>query len=172
MFALSAICLQGEHILSSKQNADILEMIYKTKRMPKLIVVDADGDIVTAANGQVSSDNRSLVRIIKKEALFRTKVQLVAPFGQKVRATLNPDDLMGITAALFSARPGRTRLLEAPAEVWEWFKAEKISASCSGHTSSINSPDKDLPLRETTDEEIDTLLDYFGSSKDQNTGDN
>ena len=144
-------------------------MIYLTKRMPKLIVVDADGDIVTAANGQVSSDNRSLVRVIKREVLFRTKVQLVAPFGQKVRATLNPDDLIGTTAALFSARPGRTRLLEAPDEVWNWFKEESLSASCTGHQSASG---KDFQSKETTDADIDGLLAYFGNSKNQHTGEN
>lgn len=95
-----------------------------TTKIIKLIVVDADGEIITAANGLVSSDNRELVRLVKKEAKISTPVQLVAPFGRTVYANLDPEDLVGITAALFSARPGRTRLLEAPAEVWEWLEED------------------------------------------------
>lgn len=139
-------------------------MIYKTKRMPTLIVVDADGDIITAANGQLSSDNPELVRIVKREALFRRKVQLVAPFGKKIRANLNPEDIMGVTAALFSARPGRTRLLEAPTEVWDWFKEEHSAAVCTGSGSEPS--DKDFKFKEMTDSDTGTLLSYF-ESKDQ-----
>lgn len=98
------------------------------KKITKLIVVDADGEIVTAANGLVSSDNRELVRLIKKEAKIGTSVQLVPPFGREVTASLDPEDLVGITAALFSARPGRTRLLEAPAEVWDWLEEDHDNA--------------------------------------------
>jgi hypothetical protein len=137
-------------------------MIYQTKRMPKLIVVDADGDIITAANGQLSSNNQELVRIIKREVLFRRKVQLIAPFGKKVRANLQPEDLIGITAALFSARPGRTKLLEAPAEVWEWFKEASAEASCGGNTSS----GKDFKFKEMTDSDVEATLLYFSAKKE------
>lgn len=99
-------------------------MIYNTKRLPKLIVVDADGDIITAANGQISSDNRELIQIIKREVSLGTRTQLIPPFGSLIRASLDPDDLIGLTAALFSARPGRTKLLEAPAEVWRLLEVE------------------------------------------------
>lgn len=97
-------------------------MANKTNKITQLIVVDADGEIITAANGLVSSDNRELVKAVKTEAELGTEIQMIAPFGERVRANLeDPADLLGITAALFSARPGRTRLLEAPGEVWEWF---------------------------------------------------
>lgn len=93
----------------------------KINREIKMIVVDADGVIVTAANGLVSSDDRELVRAIKRESLLMTPVQFVAPYGEWVQANLDdPNDSVSIAAALFSVRPGRTRLLEAPAEVWEW----------------------------------------------------
>jgi hypothetical protein len=95
-----------------------------TKYVTKLIIVDADGDIVTAANGAISSDNRELVRIIKREVNLGTLAQLIPPFGRTVQASLDPNDLVGITAALFTARPGRTKLLEAPPEVWEWLEED------------------------------------------------
>jgi hypothetical protein len=79
---------------------------------------------VTASNGLVSSDNRELVRIIKREALLGTPARLIPPFGKEVNASLDPENLIGITAALFTARPGRTKLLEAPAEVWDWLEED------------------------------------------------
>lgn len=94
------------------------------KYVTKLIVVDADGELVTAANGQISSDNRELVKTIKREVLLGTRVQLIPPFGRQVETSLDPENLVGLTAALFSARPGRTNLLEAPAEVWEWLQED------------------------------------------------
>lgn len=94
------------------------------KYVTQLIVVDADGVIITAADGLISSDNRDLVKTIKREVFLGTRTQLVFPFGRQVQASLDPTDLVGLTAALFSARPGRTKLLEAPAEVWEWMRED------------------------------------------------
>jgi hypothetical protein len=100
-------------------------MTKKTKESVQMIVVDADGTIITAANGLVSSDNPELVKAVKRAVSFRRRIQIVQPSGSEIRANLDPKDLIGITAALFSAKPGRTRLLEAPAEVKEWFKLER-----------------------------------------------
>lgn len=94
-----------------------------TKKI-NLIVVDADGEIITAANGHVSSDNPELVKLVKRSVFLPWSVQLVRPFGRWVRPSLDPENLIGITAALFSAKPGRTQLLEAPSEVMEWFQEE------------------------------------------------
>ena len=98
------------------------------KYTTKLIVVDADGEIVTCADGLISSDNRELVRLIKREANLGTYVQLVPPFGRQVQASLDSENLVGLTAALFSVRPGRTTLLEAPAEVWDWLEEDMEEA--------------------------------------------
>lgn len=94
-----------------------------------MIVVDADGVIITAANGHVSSDNPELVKLVKKNALIGTYVRLVEPHGKEIQASLDPQNLIGITAALFSARPGRTKLLEAPIEVLEWLREDTDSGS-------------------------------------------
>lgn len=142
-------------------------MTTKTKKIIQLIVVDADGEIITAANGLVSSDNRELVRLVKREAELGTEVQMVAPFGERVRANLeDPQDALGITAALFSARPGRTRLLEAPGEVWAWFNDE---ASHDGEGDSFDDAHSIEELRnmiaeaesfKSSDELAALLLDY------------
>lgn len=130
-------------------------MTNKTKKITQLIVVDADGEIITAANGLVSSDNRELVRLVKTEAELGTEVQMVAPFGERVRANLeDPQDVLGITAALFSARPGRTRLLEAPGEVWDWFNDEE---SHDGEGDSIGDA--------YTVEELQTMIEEAGEFK-------
>ena len=94
------------------------------KKLTKLIVVDSDGVVITCANGLVSIEDPERVRTVKREALLGTPLQLVVPFGDWVNASLDPENLVGLTAALFSARPGRTRLLEAPAEVWDFFEEE------------------------------------------------
>ena len=132
------------------------------KKITKLIVVDADGEIITCANGLVSSDNRELVRIVKREALIGTPVQLVSPFGSYVTATLDPTDLVGLTAALFSARPGRTRLLEAPAEVWDFIEEE---------LDENEEPDSYAPV---SDEDLETVLNQLENSRpvvEENEGD-
>jgi hypothetical protein len=130
-------------------------MTNKTTKITQLIVVDADGEIITAANGLVSSDNRELVRIVKREAELGTPVQMVAPFGEWVRANLeDPQDALGITAALFSARPGRTRLLEAPGEVWEWFNNDE------SHDGEGDSFDDAYSV-----EELRTMIEEAGSFK-------
>lgn len=108
--------------LGDGHSADNLGMT--KKYVTQLIVVDADGDIITSANGAISSDNRELVRIIKREVNLGTLSQLIPPFGRTVQASLDPDNLVGLTAALFTARPGRTKLLEAPPEVWEWMEED------------------------------------------------
>lgn len=124
-----------------------------------MIVVDADGEIITAANGHVSSDNPELVKIVKRSVFLPWSVQLVSPFGRRVRPSLDPENLIGITAALFSARPGRTKLLEAPPEVMEWFRDElsKRGGGCIPNNSRKTSQlDKAVQL---TDEEIVLLSD-------------
>lgn len=141
--------------LGDGQTADNHCMTNKMKKIIQLIVVDADGEIITATNGLVSSDNRELVRLVKREAELGTPVQMVAPFGEHVRANLeDPKDALGITAALFSARPGRTRLLEAPGEVWEWFNDE------GSHDGEGDSFDEAF-----SPEELETIITDAGSFK-------
>lgn len=140
------------------------------KYVTQLIVVDADGEIITAANGQISSNNRDLIKTIKREVLLGTKIQLVFPFGRQVQASLDPTDLVRLTAALFSARPGRTKLLEAPAEVWEWMREDmedsegdsfpdvltlEESQTMFSETENFHSSDKAVNLLLGLDEEID-----------------
>lgn len=95
-----------------------------TNKNVKMTVVDADGEIITAANELVSSDNPELVKRVKFAALIHSDVQFVAPYGRAVEADLDRENPIGIAAALFAALPGRTRLLEAPAEVWDWIQED------------------------------------------------
>lgn len=119
-------------------------MTKKPKEIITMIVVDADGEIITAANGHVSSDNRELVKLVKRSVFLPWTVQLVSPFGRRIRPSLDPEDLIGITAALFSARPGRTRLLSAPPEVMDWFKEEHTRRRGSGVVNPKDFKHRDL----------------------------
>jgi hypothetical protein len=140
------------------------------KYVTQLIIVDADGEIITAANGQISSNNGDLVKTIKREVLLGTKTQLIPPFGRQIQASLDPADLVGLTAALFSARPGRTKLLEAPAEVWEWMREDmedsegdsfpdvltlEESRTMFSEAGNFHSSEKAVNLLLGLDEEID-----------------
>lgn len=103
-------------------NADNCSM---TKNIVKMIVVDADGEIITAANGLVSSDNPQLVKEVKRRAMLGTYVRFVEPYGREVQASLaDPSDSVKVAAALFAARPGRTKLLAAPDEVMAWISED------------------------------------------------
>jgi hypothetical protein len=96
----------------------------------QLIVVDADGVIITYANGVITSDNPEFVKKVIEAGYYGfPPIRFFEPSGRYVNPNLDPHDLIGITAALFSARPGRTILLEAPAEVKEWFAEERANRS-------------------------------------------
>lgn len=115
-----------------------------------IIVVDADGELIVAANGQISSDNRQLVKRVQRAAETGRLVQLVSPVGSRVRASLDPTDLLGITAALFAARPGRTTILEAPPEVMDWVAEE--SAGNEGGCFNAPSVAEDFEVPDLNDE--------------------
>lgn len=131
-----------------------------TNKIVKMTVVDADGEIITAANNLVSSDNSELVRLVKLAAKIRTEVQFVAPFGRTVQAELNPENPVGIAAALFAARPGRTRLLEAPSEVWDWLEEDYDNNSEPGSYSADMSAENREKLLESSLADTMRLLGY------------
>lgn len=82
-----------------------------------VFVVDADGVLVVYANGVVSSDDKELVKTIRSMSERKLHVK-VKPYGRQnsVEANLNGNH-MNILAALMSAKPGRTRVLEAPDDI-------------------------------------------------------
>lgn len=122
-----------------------------------MVVVDADGEIITAANGHVSSDNPELVKQVKYHVALRRRVQLTSR-GQGITATLNPSDPLGITAALFSARPGRTILLEAPEEVTTWIEKEREKTAEWGTTESLSPQEIEQKFLAASNENAKELL--------------
>jgi len=86
----------------------------------QLIVVDSDGELLSSANGHVSGEPGT-VKIVKENVLLGEPVLLIEPYSEKVASDLDISNPISIVAALFSVRPGRSRLLKAPPEVWEWF---------------------------------------------------
>lgn len=84
-----------------------------------IIVVDSDGEILVSTNGELGGPIK-LVNIAKKNAAIMREVRLVEPFGRMIRADLDPENPLGIVAALMSVNPGRSRILECPSEVSTW----------------------------------------------------
>lgn len=96
--------MQGYEIIANKPD----------RKGNTTIVVDSDGDHIACTSGHVSSTNQEKVKAVKEASLLGTPIQIVAPFGPVVSCDLDSEDDMQVLAALFSAAPGRTRLLEAP----------------------------------------------------------
>lgn len=92
-------------------------------KLTQIIVVDSDGEILTAADGQVGGSS-GRVFMVKRNNLLGTPIRLTEPYGEPVRSELNIRNPIGIVAALFSAKPGRSKLLEAPPEVWDWIDSD------------------------------------------------
>lgn len=138
-----------------------------------MIVVDADGEIITAANGLVSSDNPELVKAVKHRARIGTWVRFVEPYGREVQANLDdPKDVIAITAALFAARPGRTRLLEAPNEVKEWISQDLEDGEPQSSPDVFSEEEEkamDMRMRTAlqSDESLNALLgvEQFGNKE-------
>ena len=137
-----------------------------SKNIVKMIVVDADGEIITSANGLVSSDNPELVRAVKRSARFGTATRINEPFGEEVEASLDPENLVGQIAALFSARPGRTRLLEAPIEVHEWLRSDLDESHEDDYSQSVEvaEMDDEKQFIDTADETMRLLLGLEGDN--------
>lgn len=99
-------------------------LIPKENKMYKYnsIVVDSDGELIVWTNGSLSASPK-LKKRVKEASQFDREVELIHGV-QPVVANLNDDeDFLAITAAMFSASPGRSRLLEAPQVVTDWFES-------------------------------------------------
>jgi hypothetical protein len=107
----------------------------------QMIVVDSDGEILTAANGQLSGEY-ARIQSIKRNLLLADPVEMFAPYGDAVVPELDVQNPIAIVAALFSAAPGRTSLLDAPGEVWDWFHDHMREDD----EEDVTDEDDDLPL--------------------------
>jgi len=86
------------------------------------IVVVADGELVLWWQNRLWADRKATREQVELNATGRLPVTLLwgAP---PVEANLDDEkDLVAITAALMSAAPGRSYLVEAPAAVTDWFE--------------------------------------------------
>lgn len=77
------------------------------------IVIEADGHILVASNGQVSGPPE-MVKRVKEAALLGEWTQLTYPYGEWVQANLSPEDVVATAAALVCAAPGRSTFLSIP----------------------------------------------------------
>lgn len=89
------------------------------------IVIDSDGELLIYTKGHISGSYELKKRLQRVAALER-EVQLVAPHGQTIKASLdNPADALAICAALVGVNPGRSTILDAPDEVWDFLEAQE-----------------------------------------------
>lgn len=142
-------------------------MTPKNVKSIQMIIVDSDGEIITAANGRVSSNNPALVKIVKELAAIGMEVQLIQPFGDYFRANLDTKNPIGIVAALFSVNPGRTRLLEAPDEVWEQLKGESLEGTC-GHNVETDEEGLAFESMSWEERELSLAFELFGDLDNEN----
>lgn len=82
------------------------------------IAVDSDGQLLICVDGKLSGPSE-LLAIARRNSNVRELVQLVQPHGALYEANLDDGDPVGEVAALMSVAPGRSRIMEAPAEVFE-----------------------------------------------------
>lgn len=89
------------------------------------IVVDSDGELLVWTDGSLSGSHE-LKKKVKRASDLEKPVNLIYGVEDVVASLDNIEDYLAVTAAMFAASPGRTRLLEAPKSVMEWFD-EKLS---------------------------------------------
>ena len=94
------------------------------------IVVDSDGELIVFIEGHLSATNAQR-KTIKENVLLGYGVRLIDPFGEEIAPSLDPKTPLNVVAALFSLAPGRSRLLEAPQSVRDYFELNMESSSCS-----------------------------------------
>lgn len=84
------------------------------------IVVDADGEVLVWTDGSLSGPHE-LKKRVKRASDLEKSVNLIYGVEDVTASLTDKKDYLAVTAALFAAAPGRTRLLEAPESVTTWF---------------------------------------------------
>lgn len=91
------------------------------KYVHNTVVVDADGDVIVWVNGSLSGD-KTLVERVKFYSDLSFPVEMI-PSRHIVNADItDPENPLTALAALFMAKPGRVRVLEAPDSVIKFYK--------------------------------------------------
>lgn len=91
-----------------------------TKYREEYVVV-IDDKMLTAVDGHLSGD-KDLLRLAQQNALLRRPIQIAPPYGEPVEAQLDdPNNRLGIIAAMMSPSPGRAKVVRAPYEVERYF---------------------------------------------------
>lgn len=105
------------------------------------IVIEIDGELLTWTEGKLTGTNEDYVEKAKYLSRYNIEVDLT-PFGPTIKADLeDKDSPEQAVAAMVGAVPGRGRIIEAPARIFDLlpFEDEDNSGVNEGETSSYRS---------------------------------
>lgn len=94
------------------------------------IVIDLDGELVACTDGHVGGGTSDQRRRMKAAAYAGEEVQLIAPFGDTVKASFDEGDPLGNFAAIVAAS-ARWKILEAPQEIYDFLDSQVIDDETS-----------------------------------------
>lgn len=91
------------------------------------IVVDSDGILFMSVDGVLTCTDQKVIARARKHSTLNTLVRLYDPFGEQVKADLTDyeNNKIGFVAAMIAANPGRSLILEAPADIMEWLEKDQ-----------------------------------------------
>lgn len=93
-----------------------------TKYIVESIVIDADGELITAVNGQLKAENYALLKKVRDASTLRRPYCIIMPYGDEVEANLDDywGNKIGFLSAMLQAAPGRSTILDAPQDIYAW----------------------------------------------------
>lgn len=93
------------------------------KAVEGVIAVNADGELVMWHNGAVHSKNRALQQEVEFIAELHQPVELVWGVEPVAADLSDPENHLGIFAALMGSRPGRCVPLQITPQIQAWFES-------------------------------------------------
>lgn len=94
--------------------------------MSNHIALSVNGVPVTCNNGVISCKNYKMRERIKKAALVREEVEFGAPMPTIITASDEPDDIIGLFAAMISPSPGRFEVVVVPDDVMALLRKSNV----------------------------------------------
>lgn len=94
--------------------------------MSNNIALSVNGVPVTCNAGVISCKNYKMRERIKRAALIGEEVEFGAPMPTILTASNDPEDIIGLFAAMISPAPGRFEVVVAPDEVMEILQKSNV----------------------------------------------
>jgi hypothetical protein len=96
--------------------------VARTRSNKNTLVAEVDGSLLFWINGEFSGDDEALVSNARLAAMTHLTTLLTANGPALVADDTEP---RGAVAALMAARPGRVRIVEAPAAIWDLYPEDE-----------------------------------------------